>query len=86
MTYMKERIIEKLNEKLSRQMVSDMRFIQGTIDAPKPAAITPAATKTKRRVDPTAGAPYTDHMEDSELKEIITRIVALSLDQPDDSE
>jgi len=88
MTYMKDRIIARLNEKLSRQMVTDMRFIQGTIDTPEKnkSAPDPGKPKMKRQVDSTLATPYTDHMDNSELKDIITRVVALSLNQSDDIE
>lgn len=88
MTYMKDRIITRLNEKLSRQLVTDMRFIQGTIDAPERERAAPdhGKKKTKRRVDPETAAPFTDHMDDSELKDIITRVVALALDRSDDAQ
>ena len=88
MTYMKDRIISRLNEKLPRKMVNDMRFVQGTIDAPekRKAAPDPGKPESSRKIDPALAAPYTDHMDDSELKDIITRVVALSLDQSDGSE
>jgi len=88
MTYMKDRIITRLNEKLNRPLVTDMRFIQGTIDPPETRNAAPEQTKPKRKrpVDTASAKPYTDHMEDSELKEIITRVIALSLDRPDETE
>jgi predicted nucleic acid-binding Zn ribbon protein len=88
LTYMKDRIITRLNERLNRPLVTDMRFIQGTIDAPEKKAEAPAVSKPKRErpVDTASAKPYTDQMEDSELKEILTRVIALSLDRSDETE
>jgi len=88
MTYMKERVIARLNEKLPRPLVTDMRFIQGTIDATERKRAKPEREKTrpKRDVDTASAAPFTEHMDDSELKDIITRVVALSLDGSDDTQ
>jgi len=88
MTYMKDRIIARLNEKLPRQMVTDMRFIQGTIDSSEKKKVVSDTGKpeSNKEVDSTLAAPYTDHMDDSDLKDILTRVVALSLDQSEDVE